>query len=222
MDLAARQVRGIDTRYDELQNYYARAVWAAGGLPFLLPSEPEAANDYLASLHGLVLAGGDFDVDPALYGEAAHAKLGRLEPTRTNFERALLAGDLPVLGICGGMQIMNVMCGGSLVQDLRTQKPEALDHEQKHDKRELHHEVALSGALREWLGADRIGVNSTHHQAIARLGRELSAEAVAQDGIVEGFRDPQKRFFVGVQWHPEAMHDRAHLALYRALVHAAT
>ena len=220
--MAERQVREVATRYDELQNYYARAVWAVGGLPFLLPSEPQAATDYAASLDGLVLAGGDFDIDPALYGEAPHHKLGRLEPMRTHFERALLDSALPVLGICGGMQIMNVVRGGSLLQDVRTQRPEALDHEQKHDKREHHHEVVLSGSLRECFGVERLAVNSTHHQAIARLGRSLQAEAIAIDGIVEGFSDPAQRFFVGVQWHPEAMSDRTHLALYRALVLAAS
>jgi putative glutamine amidotransferase len=226
-DYDAREVRTVQTVHHVLQDYYVDAVVRAGGLPFVLPSvDPALAPAYFAELDGLVLSGGDFDIDPALFGEAPHQKLGRLVPERTSFELAILKlcdeADRPVLGICGGMQAMNVLRGGSLWQDLPSQQPSAPGHSQVGDKREAWHAVQPSSLLGTWLGAAPLPVNSTHHQAVKTLGRGLAAMATAEDGLVEAFADPQRRFFVGVQWHPEAMRDRErHDQLYRRLVAAA-
>jgi putative glutamine amidotransferase len=226
-DYELRELRGVPTPHHVVQHYYVDAVLRAGGLPVVLPSVDSVfAPAYFATLDGLVLSGGDFDIDPALFGEAPHEKLGRLVPERTNFELALLklfeASDRPVLGICGGMQAMNVMRGGALYQDLPSQRPSEKSHSQIGDKRAPWHTVTLSGALASWLGSDALPVNSTHHQAVKTLGRGLEATARAEDGLIEGFIDPARRFYVGVQWHPEAMLARErHDPLYSRLVAAA-
>ena len=222
-DIGERTIRGVATRHDEIQHYYVAAVWAAGGVPLLLPALADAALEMMSALHGVVLSGGDFDLEPRLYGDVPRPGLGRALPQRSQFELALVQalGDRPVLGVCGGMQLLNVARGGSLVQDLARQRPQAQPHQQPDDKREPAHEVSLSGSLRTLFARERLAVNSTHHQAVDGLGRELVVEALADDGTIEAIVDPQRKFFVGVQWHPEAMSDAAQLALYRALVTAA-
>ncbi|MCC6808168.1 MAG: gamma-glutamyl-gamma-aminobutyrate hydrolase family protein [Deltaproteobacteria bacterium] len=226
-DYEARPVREVATFHHVLQHYYIEAVLRAGGLPVVLPSvDPALVPEYAAGLDALVVSGGDFDLDPALFGEARHERLGRIVPERTAFEMALLrhfdAGDKPVLGICGGMQAMNVLRGGSLYQDLPSQKRSTPGHSQIGDKRLAWHNVSPSGVLADWIGAAPLPVNSTHHQAVKTLGAGLVAAAVAEDGIVEAFVDPKRCYFVGVQWHPEAMAERErHDRIYARLVAAA-
>jgi putative glutamine amidotransferase len=222
----ARPARPPLPRY-ELKQAYADAVVAAGGLPIVLPysDEESAALESVALCDALVVTGGAFDIPPEAYGAQAHPSLGRLKPGRTRFEqivlRAALAQRKPVLGICGGMQLLAVEVGGKLWQDIGAEVPSATDHEQKVDSRLPGHaaRVIAGTQLAKILGRDLIQVNSTHHQAVRDPGAAI-VSAVAPDGVVEAI-ELTDRFAVGVQWHPELMPGKEHLLLYAALVEAA-
>ena len=208
---------------------YTDRVLASGGIPVVVPPGLSAHDVELlvARCDGLLLTGGDFDVDPALFGEAPVPQLGALKPERTRLELALLDAAvrrrLPVLGICGGLQLMNVARGGSLWQDLPSQRPSSVSHSQTQTKDLAGHDVDVVAGTRlaALCGAGTLGVNSTHHQGIKAVGAGLVVAAVAVDGLVEAVEDPGAGFFVGVQWHPESMHEEAHRAIYRGLVSAA-
>lgn len=212
----------------ELKTGYVDAVLAAGGLPILLPHVPEAAAAYLALLDGLVVTGGAFDVPPELYGEVRRPACGTVKPERTAFEKdlleAALAARLPVLGVCGGMQLLNVVRGGTLFQDLVADAGIA-GHEQPAPKDVPSHDVAVAPGtqLAALVGAGPLRVNSTHHQAVREPGAGVLVSARAADGLAEAIELPDLPFALGVQWHPEAClaHERRHAALYRGLVQAA-
>jgi putative glutamine amidotransferase len=212
----------------QLEASYVDAVLAAGGLPVLLPHAREAAAAYLALLDGLVLTGGAFDVPPELYGEIRRACCGPEKPGRTAFERdlleAALAARLPLLGVCGGMQLLNVVRGGKLHQDL-VKDAGIAGHEQPPPKDVPSHAVAVAPGTRlaSLVGAGALPVNSTHHQAVKEAGAGVLVSARAPDGVIEAIELPDLRFALGVQWHPEAVlrHEPRHAAIYRALVEAA-
>lgn len=220
--------RPSERRY-ELKRAYADAVIAAGGAPVILPYAEEVSlvARYLDQVRGLVVTGGAFDIGPEEYGETARSGLGPLKPARTRFERSLLEEALrrrmPVLGVCGGMQLLNVVCGGSLVQDIGTELPQALDHEQKHDPRQPGHDVEVVGGSRlaSIVRAPSIPANTTHHQAVHRVGQRLTVSGRTMDGVVEAIEDASAPFVLGVQWHPELLADAANRAIYAAFVDAA-
>ncbi len=220
--------RGAPSPRYVLQELYVTAVEQAGGEPWLLPHlPPERAASVLEVVDGLVLSGGDFDVPPSFYGEETRHVRGVRE-ARSAFERALVLAaherDLPVLGVCGGMQILNVALGGSLYQDL-CEVPGCLQHQQPHDKRRPHHPVAVTPGtlLATLVGGDRVEVNSTHHQVAKTVGPGVVACAVAPDGVIVAVVATGRRFMLGVQWHPEALqHEAPHAAIYRGLVRAAS
>jgi putative glutamine amidotransferase len=208
------------------KNYFA-AIAAEGGLPIALPHHAELAEAYLDAIDGLVVTGGAFDVDPSLYGGGAAHPTVTLKAGRTDFElavtRAALARDLPVLGICGGQQLLAVAFGGTLLQHIPDAIPGALAHEQPNPRTEPGHEVAIaSGTLlaRVVGGRARMAVNSAHHQAVDRPGEGAVVNATAPDGVVEGVEHPGYRFALGVQWHPEYAVDPADPLIFRAFVEA--
>jgi putative glutamine amidotransferase len=209
------------------QRPYTSRILEAGGLPLVMPPVDDDGLDQLIALaDALVLPGGGFDIDPRHYHEPVLPACGELKPERTDLEWGLLVRaerkGIPVLGICGGMQLMNVVRGGSLFQDLPSQKPSELVHSQEGSKRLPSHvvDVVKDTQLAALVGAGTLAVNSTHHQGIKSLGRDLTTSALAPDGLVEGIEDRSKAFFVGVQWHPESMDEEPHKAIYRALVDA--
>jgi putative glutamine amidotransferase len=222
-ETSARPGRPQLPRY-ELKQAYADAVLAAGGLPIVFPySEDETApGEALELCDGIVITGGAFDISPDLYGAKAAARLGPLKPGRTQFEqrllRAALAANVPVLAVCGGMQLLAVELGGSLFQDIGDEVPGAFEHEQKHDPRKPGHsaQVLPGSDLEGIVRTSLLEVNSTHHQAVKDPGR-AKVSAVAPDRIVEAIELPGQ-FALGVQWHPELLAGPEHLALYRALV----
>jgi putative glutamine amidotransferase len=210
-----------------LRQNYCSAVIRAGGVPILLPHEPEQAAVHLGLIDGLIVTGGAFDVDPALFGaETRHASV-TTKDRRTAFELAItlgcLAADKPVLGICGGQQLLNVALGGTLVQHIPHEIADALAHEQPNPRDEPGHVVRIAPGtlLHRITGAGEIAVNSAHHQAVKAVGRDIVVDAVAPDGVIEGIEAPGRRFCLGVQWHPEFAITEADDAIFRAFVDAA-
>ena len=218
---------GVSGRYEQ-PRAYADGVVRAGGLPFPVPSgDPSLAGEYLALCDGLLVAGGDFDIPPDRYGEARRPGCGPSRPGRTAFEEAMAAGavaaGIPVLGVCGGMQLLAVVRGGALHQHL----PDDLgvSHEQPPPKDVPSHpvEVAPGSILARLAGPGPLDVNSTHHQAVSRSGSGMAVSARAPDGGVEANEMDGHPVALGVQWHPEvlASRDPRQAAILRGFVLAA-
>lgn len=218
-----------DTFY--LRRYYSEAVEAAGGIPIHIPLIPK--RDYLAELcdrlDGLVLSGSNSDLDPALYGEEPNPKLGPVFPERDETDLILLeiaeARALPVLAICFGMQSLNVSRGGSLIQDIESQIANPIKHEQGQVYTRPSHGVRIEAdsLLAQLAGAESVRVNSSHHQAVNRVGRNLKSIARASDGVIEAVVDTRAdRFVLGVQWHPEIawQSDKLSQAIFSKLIEA--
>lgn len=201
---------------------YVRALVGTGLVPVLVPPilDPEAAGAVLDRVEGLLLTGGE-DVEPARYGAPPHANLGEIDAARDAVELALIAEarryQLPILAICRGIQILNVALGGTLYQDLASERPGALDHTDAGGRHALC--VAPGSLLHQTLGSGRVVVNSRHHQAIRDLAPALRAAAWAEDGVIEGAEpsDPAAPWTLAVQWHPE---DDTEDALFRGFAAA--
>jgi putative glutamine amidotransferase len=211
-----------------LRENYCAAVARAGGLAVLLPHEPEQTRAYLDLIDGLVVTGGAFDVDPTLFGADDRHPSVTTKDRRTAFELAItrlaVEADKPVLGICGGQQLLNVALGGTLIQHIPDEVPDALAHEQPNPRTEPGHTVRLAAGtlLRRIAGTDEIAVNSAHHQAVKAPAPGMVVDATASDGVIEGIEDPRRRFCIGVQWHPEYAISEADTRLFAAFIAAAT
>ena len=209
-----------------IRENYCNAVRHAGGLPILLPHDPDASSDYVERIDGLIVTGGGFDVDPALFGASTRHPTVTTKDRRTAFElaatRIALSREKPVLGICGGQQLLNVALGGTLIQHIPDEIPGALPHRQPNPRDEPGHAVRVipGTVLHRITGAERLAVNSAHHQAVKEAGPGLVIDAVAEDGVVEGIEDPRHRFCVGVQWHPEFEINEADRRIFRAFIEA--
>ena len=202
----------IETRRFYLGRDYCDAVEAAGGLPIHIPLIPkkEYISTLLEGLDGILLPGCDTDVDPAYYGEDPHPKLKKVVPEKDETDMLVLAQAerlrLPVLAICYGMQVLNVSRGGSLIQDIESQVPNSIQHEQGIPLERSSHSISIArdNILSAMAAGDKVKVNSHHHQAVRTTGKDLTAIAWANDGVIEGIEDTRPdRFVVGVQWHPE-------------------
>lgn len=214
-----------------LWDIYVTVIEKAGGVPLILPhaGDPENTALLLDRIHGLMLTGGAFDIDPSYYGEEGLAELGTVKQIRTRFEMEItkqaLQKDLPILGICGGEQNINVALKGSLYQDILSQNENARNHEQKSMKTETDHSVQVvpGTLLHQAVGAETLRVNSTHHQSVKDLGEGLRVNALAEDGVIEGIESTRHRFVLGVQWHPEYLCDRDTVSrrIFEAFIHAA-
>ena len=215
---STRPVIGITMRIEletdrfYLSRYYSEAVEAAGGDPLHISLIPRRnyITGLMAHVDGVLLPGSDSDVDPQRYGRGPHQHLGNVHPIKDETDLLVLQEidrrRLPLFAICFGMQILNVSRGGTLIQDIASQVPEAIKHEQGAPRERHSHNVRLLEGSRvaELANGALAPVNSHHHQAIETVGRELVATAWSPDGLVEAVEDPRDdRFVLGVQWHPE-------------------
>lgn len=196
-----------------LPQRYCRAIQEVDGIPLILPPVPSHSGlrRVLQRLDGVLISGGNFDIHPSYYGEKPIRALGVVKKERTEFELELidlaLNQNLPLLGICGGAQAINVALGGSLYQDIVTQLPNATKHEQGAKRDKGGHPILIhSGThLRQIVQKQTLEVNTTHHQAVRRVGKGLVVNATAEDGLIEGLESSDHRFVLGVQWHPELL-----------------
>ena len=204
-----------DVDFDDkhfLRNTYVQAIIRAGGLPFIIPvGIEEDVKQVVGMLDGLLLSGGN-DINPMLFNEEPHTHLGEVSPSRDSCElelaREMLAADKPILGICRGLQILNVAVGGTVYQDLHQQNEgPLLQHAQKAPNTHASHFVQLTkgSMLEEIAGSERIQVNSYHHQSLKDVPPVFNVSGVASDGIVEAIERVDKQFVLGVQWHPELL-----------------
>jgi len=231
--------RDDEERWEAVLEGYSRAVLDAGGLPLILPvacaepalspvEGPALVEAYLEAIDGLILTGGA-DIHPSFYGQIVLERCGEIDEERDRFEmelvRAARSHDLPLLGICRGLQVLNVALGGSLYQDLSYRQETDPAHQSPRERRgEPAHGVAIveGSRLAEILGVRELDVTSTHHQIIHDLAPDLTVNAIAPDGVIEGV-EGAGRFLLAVHWHPERMVARhpEQFALFRALVEAA-
>jgi len=215
---------------------YSQSIHQAGGLPLLLPNSvpPDDADAVVSGLHGLLLSGGG-DVDPAYWGETPHPKLGLVDPQRDSLEMALLHAALrrnvPVFGICRGVQLMAVALNGDLWQDIPSQLPACGGHFGQPPRHLAHHSVRVTpdsplARIFQQTVNDidfRVQVNSFHHQAVRKSGPALIPIAWSDDELIEALVAPEAQFVLGVQWHPEEMAatDPLQARLFAAFVQAA-
>lgn len=201
-----------------LNPQYADAIFAAGGIPIILPliAAPEYLERVWPLLDGLVLSGCYSDLDPKLYDEAPHPKLGPVSERRDQFDWLLLARAheerMPLFGICRGFQSLNVFRGGKLIQDLSSQQPSHIEHDPEEDpSRPFSHAVRLAPEtlLNHANTEARVEVNSLHHQALREPGKGLRPIAWAEDGVIEAVQSANlaEHYVLGVQWHPERTHE---------------
>jgi putative glutamine amidotransferase len=208
-----KPVIGIAAQYDDqslsLKHDYVQSIVRAGGVPVVLPflDSREDIDRLVRAIDGLMVTGGP-DIDPQLYGEEPIAGLGRVSPERDRSEyewiTACLELNKPVLGVCRGHQMLNVVCGGSLYQDLPSQC-QVLQHFQQAPRSHLSHTVQVEqGTLLDRLiGKEAFTVNSFHHQAVKQPAPGFRVSATSKDGVIEAIESLTHPFAVGVQWHPE-------------------
>jgi len=220
---------GAYSKFDwyALRENYCGAVALSGGLPLPLPHEPELAHQYLELIDGLLITGGAFDVDPSMYGAADIHDTVVTKNKRTQFEWVMTEGalerDMPVLGICGGQQLLHVVMGGKLIQHIPDSYTDCLAHEQPNPRNEAGHAVRIKAGtlLHNIVGTDEMHVNSAHHQAVADKPEGIIINALAPDTVLEGIEAPEKRFCLGVQWHPEFHIDEGDKKIFDAFIEAA-
>jgi putative glutamine amidotransferase len=210
------------------RHYYVESIKKAGGIPFILPPvrAQEEAADVLGFIDGLLLAGGG-DISPVYLKEDPHRGIGECLPERDFSEilltRLALQRNLPLLGICRGIQVLAVAAGGKIYQDIPSQYPGAMEHKQTAPRQYAWHDVDIieESLLYGLLEETKIGVNSLHHQAVLEVPQGFRQNALASDGIIEGVEMLDARFCVGVQWHPESMETEAHSkALFKGFIEA--
>lgn len=223
---------GYSTRdYYVLRANYVEMVNKAGGAAVILTYDYDLIDSYLESLDGLMVVGGYFDIHPKRYGDTKIHPAVKLNDIRENFEHELglkaVKTNLPLLGICNGMQLINVLHGGKVIQHIPDEE-NLMNHEQSHcaefkDYAAGYHDVAIAknSKLFSIVGQEKIKTNSSHHQAAKSTGQGLLASAHASDGVIEAVEKTNHPFCVGVQWHPEFAVSEADKKIFAAFVEAA-
>ena len=191
-----------------IRNNYLHSIEKFGGIPIPLMHSNNTVEAYFNILDGLIITGGNFDIDPNIYGKNLEGSR-KIKNERTNFELSIckffLNSHKPILGICGGQQLLNIACGGTLIQDIKRNNIYSLEHEQKNPRNETSHEVKIikDTRLSQIVNKKNILVNSAHHQAVDIIGENLIVNGFAEDGIIESIEHIKHKWCIGVQWHPE-------------------
>lgn len=212
-----------DTKRFLIHEDYIHAIQRAGGIPILLMPEDQSFPDYV---DGILFSGGG-DIDPLLFGEEPIAQNGEISPLRDAYELWLceqaFLRDIPIFGICRGMQVMNIAAGGGIYQDIAVQHGSQIKHSQQAPRRHATHSIQVQedGLLYALWQKKRVVVNSVHHQAVSTLGDGFSVVASSTDGLTEAIARKQTGFVLGVQWHPEAMYTQEQDVLFQHFVEAA-
>lgn len=210
------------------RHYYVESIRKAGGIPLILPpvQTSEEASEVINLIHGLLLTGGG-DISPVYLKEEPRSGIGGCLPERDMSEIMLtqlaMQRDLPLLGICRGIQVLAIASGGRIYQDIPSQYPTAMEHSQTAPRQYAWHDVDIveESVLFRLLGETKIGVNSLHHQAVSEIPQGFRQNALASDGITEGIEKTDAKFCIGVQWHPESLKNDKHSeTLFRRFVDA--
>ncbi|TCP28944.1 putative glutamine amidotransferase [Scopulibacillus darangshiensis] len=219
----------IESKKVYVKEDYLTAIINAGGTPIIFPhtTDPVMIQGLMDKVDGLLLTGGA-DIDPSLYGEEPLLGLGQLTPNRDQFEMQLVKTafqkQCPILAICRGNSMLNIARGGSSYQDINSQLSNLVQHKQLAPRDHLSHGIQIEqgSRLNQVLGADRIKVNSFHHQAIKEVAPGFRVSAVASDGVIEGIESVNEPFVIGVQWHPGSLIQEDHYAqkLFLAFIQA--
>lgn len=189
---------------------YIKSVESAGGIPICLPAiTVENVEALLNKIDGLLVVGG-YDIDPILFDEEPHPKLGEVVATRDASDlrviRAAFEREMPILGVCRGHQVLNVAYGGSLIQDIDSQLEHVVAHHQKSARSQVTHTVNITGPkLQQIFGGNLVRTNSFHHQAVARVAEGFVVAGSTKDGVIEALEHPIHPYCISVQWHPEEL-----------------
>lgn len=206
-----------------IRNNYLHSIEKSGGIPFPLFHTQKNVNQLFNLLDGIIITGGNFDIDPKLYGQKTKGSR-IIKNNRTNFELSIfnkfLKSTKPILGICGGEQLINVACGGTLIQDIKKENKNTIQHEQLNPRNQTSHKVIIlkNTLLRKIIKKDIIKVNSAHHQSINIFGKKIIPSGYSPDGIVESIEHTKHRWCIGVQWHPEFLITKEDIKLIKNFV----
>ena len=192
-----------------IRKNYLATVEKLGGIAFPLSHNIKNIDSYVKIINGLIITGGNFSISPKLYGEKTTKFSKNLKKLRTEFEYKIckksLKKNIPILGICGGEQLLNVYFGGTLIQHIKTFVPKAINHEQTTPRNKSSHLVKINkkSKLYKIIKKDYIKVNSAHYQAVDKIGKNISISGKSNDGIIESIENNKYKWCIGVQWHPE-------------------
>ena len=204
---------------------YLHSIEAYGGIPFPLFHSNKNIKNIFNLIDGLIITGGNFDIDPKIYGKKL--KDSRIiKSDRTNFEMSIcqmfINSSKPILGICGGEQLLNVVCGGTLIQDIEADISQALNHEQINPRNQTSHSVNIKNKtkIKKIIKKNTIEVNSAHHQAVSELGKNLIVSGYSSDGVIESIEHLIHKWCIGVQWHPEFLITKEDNLLMKSFIKA--
>ena len=197
-----------------IRKNYLHSIEKFGGIPFPLFHTLTGIKDIFSLIDAVIISGGNFDINPSLYGKKNYHSRS-IKNLRTDFEIKIcemsLKQNIPILGICGGEQLLNVCCGGTLIQDIKEFNNNALEHEQTNLRNQTSHSVEINKKTKLFniINQSEIQVNSAHHQAVNQLGKNLIVSGLARDGIIESIESTAHDWCIGVQWHPEFLITKA-------------
>ena len=210
-----------------IRQNYCSTISKMGGIPIPLVYDINSISAMIEKLDGFIITGGAFDIDPTYFLEKKKFKSVVTKKERTKYEISLcnevLKNNLPLLGICGGHQLLNVIYGGSLIQDIKNEVNTNINHEQTNPRNQTSHEVQIikKTFLANIITEKKIKVNSAHHQSIKNPGAGLTVNAIARDNIIEGIEDKNMKFCIGVQWHPEFLIEKSDKKIFKKFISTA-